>query len=80
MTLVRKRKAIVFEGREFASVRAFKAEFPAYKTYTPQIMAGADTVMALERHIAEINARARAKNRAGIKAARAKPVVFGKRR
>ncbi|HST44509.1 MAG TPA: hypothetical protein VLK29_04710 [Luteimonas sp.] len=44
-----KPRAFVFEGREFPSLEQWRAAYPAYRNQTHHVIAGARSIMDIER-------------------------------
>jgi hypothetical protein len=44
-----KPRAFVFEGREFPSLERWRAAYPAYRNQTQHVIAGARSIMEVER-------------------------------
>lgn len=56
---------MMFNGQEFASMKAFKRAFPIYASYADAVRDGADSVLKLEAVIAQRRIREQVARRVG---------------
>ena len=56
---------MMFNGQEFASLKAFKRAFPVYASYADAVRDGADSVLKLEAVIAQRKSREQTARKVG---------------
>ena len=56
---------MMFNGQEFASMKAFKRAFPIYASYADAVRDGADSVLKLEAVIAQRKSREQTARKVG---------------